>query len=396
MKAATICSAGVAARTAHRVPIGELCHLITNGYVGPVLEHQTPEADGVPYLQGWNIRRNKIDTSRLTRVTAQFHQSAQKSQLRAGDVLVVQSGHIGTAAVVEDHLNDANCHALIIIRCDRSKVDPHYLAQYINSPTGQRRLAGLHVGSSLPHINTSELAKFEVPVPELSTQRHIVLTLSSWERAEALLAARASLNRSLRTGLERRLFERSRAARGKLLRADALFTNSSIRAAGGERLLSVTQDRGIVPRDENSGRVASPAGSLDSYKRVEPGQFVVSLRSFQGGIEYSEVSGIVSPAYTVLAASSDSVDPRYFRHYFKSEDFIRRLGVAVIGIRDGKQISWNDFRSVKLPVPPLSEQARMAGVLDCAEREMFASCQALERTEQQRAALLARLIPFTI
>src|SRR4051812_46064268 len=96
--------------------IKSLTDKLTNGFVGTCLPYQTSEIDGVKYLQGWNIRENKIEFNKLTKVTKKFHDSNEKSQLKPGDLLVVQSGHIGTVAVVPHEIGEANCHALIIVR----------------------------------------------------------------------------------------------------------------------------------------------------------------------------------------------------------------------------------------------------------------------------------------
>jgi len=86
------------------------------------------------------------------------------------------------------------------------------------------------------------------------------------------------------------------------------------------------------------------------YKKVEKGNFVISLRSFQGGIEYSEYEGLISPAYTVLGSKVEICDD-YYKSYLKSPDYIQRLNTAVYGIRDGKNISYDDFSLIYIPFP---------------------------------------------
>src|SRR5262249_33050574 len=134
--------------------IGRVAHRVTNGFVGKSLEHQT-DASGILYLQGFNIRPSRIDLSSKTFVSREFHNTERKSALKPGDILVVQSGHIGTCARVPDKFEEANCHALIIIDPVRERLEPDFLVYYLNSDVGQRRLRGLHVGSSMLHINTS-------------------------------------------------------------------------------------------------------------------------------------------------------------------------------------------------------------------------------------------------
>jgi type I restriction enzyme S subunit len=175
------------------------------------------------------------------------------------------------------------------------------------------------------------------------------------------------------------------------LKARELFGNYSQKRNDGEKLLSVTQDRGVIPRSMLEGRVVMPESGSDGYKLVDPGDFVISLRSFQGGLEYSQYRGLVSPAYTVLKPRQ-AVNDAFFRHYFKSYDFIQRLAVAVIGIRDGKQISYSDFESIKLPNPPLKEQGRIATLLDVADREVELLRRQFEALKQQKKGLMQKLL----
>ena len=86
------------------------------------------------------------------------------------------------------------------------------------------------------------------------------------------------------------------------------------------------------------------------------------------------------------------IDERFFRHYFKSADFIKRLSVAVIGIRDGKQISFQDFCSIKLPFPAVDEQKAIAAFLDEAEGEITLLRSYTEALKTQKRGLLQKLL----
>ena len=377
--------------------IDELTELLTNGFVGTSLPYQTENsATGIRYLQGFNVRSNKLDMTRTTWVTHDFHAKNRKSRLREGDVLVVQSGHIGTAAVVPKEAAGSNCHAVIICRFKSKIVDPNYASQYLNSPIGQARLRGLHVGSSLPHINTSELGRFRLPLPPLHEQRELAKLWVTWDTAiqktEQLIAAKeqhfAATSHLLLTSRKRL---NGFSMKWQLRRADEIFENTSRKGHLDEQLLSVTQERGVIPRGMLEGRVTMPSGETSAFKLVEPGNFVISLRSFQGGLEYSSYRGLVSPAYTVLKEVVE-IDERFFRHYFKSADFIKRLSVAVIGIRDGKQISFQDFCSIKLPFPPIDEQKAIAAFLDEAEGEITLFRKYAVALKAQKRGLMQNLL----
>jgi type I restriction enzyme S subunit len=145
---------------------------VNNGFVGKAAKHYVNQ--GIPYLLGKNVRENRLDLSELTYISQEFHETSVRSQLKVGDMLTVQSGHVGVSCVVPPELDGANCHAVIISRPKKDVVNSHFLAQYFNSPIGRRRLSSLHIGTTIPHINTSDLRKFKVPIPPLSEQQNIV------------------------------------------------------------------------------------------------------------------------------------------------------------------------------------------------------------------------------
>ena len=146
-------------------------------------------------------------------------------------------------------------------------------------------------------------------------------------------------------------------------RAKFLFKNKSLKNFPDEPLLSVTQRNGVVVRSDSNTKVWNPAEDVSGYKLIEPGDFVISLRSFEGGLELSDVRGLVSPAYTVLETIK-KIDNHYFWWLMKSYQFIIELNKHVTGIRQGKNIAWDDFSDIRLIIPPLEEQKLISRYLD--------------------------------
>ena len=170
--------------------------------------------------------------------------------------------------------------------------------------------------------------------------------------------------------------------------AKNVFKSHTQKKHNGEyEVLSATQDRGIIPRKEVDIDIKYDEENISSYKKVEVGDFVISLRSFQGGIEYSKCEGLVSPAYTVLKATQ-SIDDNYYRAYFKTADFIKRLNGAVYGIRDGKQIGFEDFGNLAIHYPPLTEQQKIAEVLSTCDRVIELKQQLLDEKHKQKQWLM--------
>ena len=129
--------------------------------------------------------------------------------------------------------------------------------------------------------------------------------------------------------------------------------------------MSATQDRGMIRRDENSINIFHDKKNEAGYKRVLPGQFVIHLRSFQGGFAHSAIEGITSPAYTVFGFSEpEKHDSEYWKYVFTSKSFIRRLETVTYGIRDGRSISYEEFLTLSFVYPSKAEQTAIARYLD--------------------------------
>lgn len=159
-------------------------------------------------------------------------------------------------------------------------------------------------------------------------------------------------------------------------------------------MLSASQELGMVYRDQNGIDIQHDKKNETSYKRVLPGQFVIHLRSFQGGFAYSEVEGITSPAYTVMSFKNSSEQYGLFwKHVFKSETFIKRLETITYGIRDGRSISFSDFKSLILQYPSFSEQKLIGGSIEIIESGITLHQRKLDNLKLKKKALLQKLFP---
>jgi len=185
--------------------IEEVSVLVTNGFVGKSAQHYVAEG-GVPYLVSKNVRRNRLKLDEVTYISEEFHHSARKSQLLEGDILSVQSGHIGETAVVPKEYAGANCHALIITRPDPKELNPYFASYYLNSAVGQRRLSQLVIGSTIQHLNTSDLKRLEIPLPSIEEQKRIASFLSSMAKDQEFLTNRIEGAKRLRLQLLAEVF----------------------------------------------------------------------------------------------------------------------------------------------------------------------------------------------
>lgn len=249
----------------------------------------------------------------------------------------------------------------------------------------------------VPVINSKTVLKQSIHLPEFTEQQKISAILSTQDKAIGLKEKRLAEKQRQKKYLMQQLLTGKRRLPGfegvwEYIPAREIFKSITDKKHSGDlQVLSSTQDRGIVPRDQVGIDIKYEADSLSSYKKVEKGSFVISLRSFQGGIEYSDYTGIVSPAYTVLK-SIEKISDEYYKQFFKSTDYINRLNIAVYGIRDGKQISYEDFGRIKIPYPALDEQIAIAKVLSTADREIDLLRQDIDQEKQKKKALMQLLL----
>lgn len=153
----------------------------------------------------------------------------------------------------------------------------------------------------------------------------------------------------------------------EVIPAKYLFHNSDTRKFPNDELLTASQKYGLISQTdymkrENAKIVLANAG-IENWKHVEPNDFVISLRSFQGGLEMSEISGCVTWHYVVLRAAQ-KVFQRYYKWLFKSSKYINALQATCNFIRDGQDLRFSNFAKVPLFIPPYKEQCEIAAYLD--------------------------------
>ena len=167
------------------------------------------------------------------------------------------------------------------------------------------------------------------------------------------------------------------------------------------QLLSPSQKFGVVPQTlleelttQNVVKVKEDT-DLTTFKTIHVGDFCISLRSFQGGFEYSRYEGVVSSAYQVFYPTIE-INDGYYKFLFKDKSFIEKMNSYTISFRDGKNIAFSDFGDTYIPYPPIEEQKKIAEFLDtkCSEIDaLIADIQAqIETLEQYKRSTIAEAV----
>lgn len=179
----------------------------------------------------------------------------------------------------------------------------------------------------------------------------------------------------------------------------ALFTESKERAREGDQMLSATQKYGVIPLAEfealEQRQVTMAVVNLDKRKHTGIGDFVISMRSMDGGLERARAVGSVRSSYSVLKCGPE-VEGRFFGYLLKSSLYIQALRQTTSFIRDGQDMNFSHFRKVRLPRVPVEEQARIADHIDRETTRIdgliYTTNRSIELLKEKRSTLITAAV----
>ena len=248
-------------------------------------------------------------------------------------------------------------------------------------------------GAKMPRANAEFIMNQNIPYPSIVEQQRIADFLDSkCSEIDALidnLKARiektkeykkAVITEAVTKGLDKNAKMKDSGVEWigeipegwSIIPAKYLFTNSDIRKIPDDEQLTSSQKYGIITQKEymqrENAKIVIATQGIEKWKHVEPNDFIISLRSFQGGLEMSEITGCITWHYVVLKSAKEII-PRYYKWFFKSDVYIKALQNTCNFIRDGQDLRYSNFVQVPLIDMPLTDQYKIADYLDakCAE-----------------------------
>ena len=249
-------------------------------------------------------------------------------------------------------------------------------------------------------IHESDFLKIEVAVPSLGEQRKIGSYLNNLDNLITLHQRKCEQTKELKKFMLQKMFPKKGEKNPEIRfpgftddweqrKAGEIFKSVSDKGYTDLPVLSASQELGMILRDEIGIDIKYDESSIKNYKRVKPGQFVIHLRSFQGGFAWSDIEGITSPAYTIL----DYQEPeehcsKFWKIVLTSPMFITRLETVTYGIRDGRSISFTDFSTLNLNVPSIAEQQKIG--------EYFSNLDNLITLHQRKCEKLKELKKYML
>ena len=369
------------------------------GFRGYTEQDLVDENEGAITLSPSNIQNMKMDYSKCSFLTWQKYYESPEIKIKNGDVLFVKTGSTyGKVGYVENLPMEATINPQLVV-FKNIKMNSKLLFYMLQMPLVKDQCELAVVGGTIPTMSQVKIGNIYIPSLPLNGQQRItdfldrecgkidglkadiqaqIDTLEQYKRSVITEVVTHGLNPSAPMK-DSKVWYGQIPFEWKELKGKYVFKQRNDRGNNVcLQLLSPTQKYGVIPQDkyeELTGMNAVKLNDSTNYallKTIHKGDYCISLRSFQGGFEYSEYEGVVSPAYQVFYPIITIADG-YYKYLFKEKGFIDVMNSYTMSLRDGKNIAFDDFGDTFIPVPPLDEQQEIADYLDnkCAEIEQI-------------------------
>lgn len=353
----------------------------------------TPESTNVDFWDGdikWvtpaDFKTKDIFVTGGSRnLTAEGYKSCSTSMLPIGSIVFSKRAPIGTVAITADRLC-TNQGCLGLVEKSGRVLNKFYF--YVISIYGDVfNLFGS--GTTFKEISANTFANIKLPTPPIQEQKRIVDflnakcaeinsltadiqtqidTLEQYKRSVITEAVTKGLNPDVEMKDSGTPWCPLIPIHWKYVNPKALFTQRLDRAYPGDKQLTASQEYGVIYQDEymelTGTKIVTVMKDFSILKHVEPNDFVISMRSFQGGLEYSERRGSISSAYVMLIPNNEYVYPPFYRWFFKSSKYINAIQSTSNLVRDGQAMRYANFAQVPLFIIPLDEQKQISEYLD--------------------------------
>jgi len=364
-----------------------------------------PKAEcGIPLITARHIRKGHLDDqARFEYVSQQYFDHRFKSKmLKPRDILFTTEAPLGNVAYYPDNGTFAVAQRVMALRVRQEVLLPDYLLQFLLSDIATQQLERLSTGTTAKGIKQSVLLKLQIPVPSIEVQGYISSLLNTWDKINHNLSSLIARKRRLKQGLMQQLltgkkrFPEFAGTEWKEYRLGDLFTERVESNREDLTLLSITADRGVITRSD-LGKKDTSSQDKSKYLRICPGDIGYNtMRMWQGVSALSTLEGIVSPAYTIVVPSSE-IDGEFASYLFKLPLMVSKFWRYSQGlVSDTLNLKYPNFTKIRVSIPALAEQKKIAALLKDSDSEIFYLEKQLELIQKQKRGLMEQLLTSKI
>ena len=311
--------------------------------------HQTPDYQdsGIMFLSVENIATLKSEKY----ISEEAFERDYNVYPEKGDILMTRIGDVGTTNVVETAEKVAFYVSLALLK--PNGIDSYFLSNAMKTNDFQKGLRERTLVTAIPQkINKDEIGKINIFIT------------NNDEEQKKIGAYFSSLDHLITLHQRKNIYFYEKVTLvWEQRKLGEVFKEYSEKGHTELPTLTIIQGGGTVKREDSDRNLMYDETNLSNYKMVRKDDFIVHLRSFEGGLEKASLDGIISPAYHTF--HSDEADSRFYYPYFRSFEFIKhKLVPHVYGIRDGRSIDIEGMKSIEIPYTSLSEQRKIGDYLE--------------------------------
>ena len=354
-------------------------------------------------ITGTDFQDGVIDYSTCHYVEKERYDQDKNIQIQNGSILITKDGTLGKVAYVQGLMMPTTLNAGVfnVTIKNENIMDGKYLFQYLKAPFLMDYVSKKATGGTIKHLNQSILVDFPVEMPKTEEQVKISRYFTALDHLITLHQRKCDETKQLKKFMLQKMFPKN-GEKNPEIRFEGFTDDWEQRKLGDvfkeysekhhEELpaLTIVQGGGTIFREESDRSLQYDKSNLSGYKMVKKDDFIVHLRSFEGGLEKANSDGIISPAYHTM--HGDNVDSRFYYPYFRSYDFINRKLVAhVYGIRDGRSIDIDGMKSIEIPYTSYEEQKTIGDYLDSLDHLITLHQRKCEKLKELKKFMLQNM-----
>ncbi|WP_417120559.1 restriction endonuclease subunit S [Phocaeicola sp.] len=335
---------------------------------------------GIQWFTPSEIGKNKFVDASLRTITEDGLNNSSAKLLPPNTILLSSRATIGECSLsLRECATNQGFQSLVSKKCNVDFL--YYLIQ-----TKKKDLIRKSCGSTFLEISANEVRKIQVSVPSDVEQQKIAGLLSLIDKRIATQNKIIEDLKKLKSAIVDKLYS---STNGKTYSFCQLFevVNEKNKKLAYKNVLSASQELGMIERSNINIDIKFEQESISGYKIVRKGDYVVHLRSFQGGFAFSDTTGICSPAYTILRPN-DLVVYGYLSHFFTSKPFIKSLKLVTYGIRDGRSINVDEWLDMPILLPSAQEQMRILTIVNAIDAKLHNEAKVQFCLSSQKSYLL--------
>ena len=347
-----------------------------------IFADQTNDLDGVPFYKIGTIGGDP-DAYISQELFEQYKR--KYNYPKKGEVLITCAGTVGKAIVFDGkdaYFQDSN---IVWISNPTSNLSNDFLYYFINRVDWSKLNS-----TTITRIYNDDLRKLKIAFPSIDEQKKITQLFYLLDRRIAMQSKLIEDLKQLKSALVDELFcgkSNWETYKYKEILHPVGERNKTLKI---NNVLSASQEHGMISRDELDIDIKFESSAISTYKIVQPGDYVLHLRSFQGGLAFSRITGICSPAYTILRPTK-AVTYGFFEEFFMSKRFINSLRLVTYGIRDGRSINVDELLNMNISIPNMDTQRKLVQILSVFRQRLNNAQTILQKYILQKQYLLRKM-----